>query len=288
MGAHLWHAVWRWTCGAIRGNGVELMPVHKRKYRSGEIGLVLRIQWPPARSTRETETGQWSGIAHQARLRKTRRLAANGRTTGEAIWQKRVPAPTLPKTLVMLLEEFFAQHVDKKLAPKTVERYHEQAAYIHSGLPQCPLRRSRHFLDREWNRLLACGGHHRRTKAPRPLSSKTVRNVAGVILSAFGKAIKWGLIKANPVSDSEPPVPKEVQGDRAHRGAERHADRGGERALVHSIVPRNGRGPRCPPWRSAGTAVGGSCRWSGVHLQIAQRRPKLAWSSRARRRASRA
>lgn len=26
----------RWTCGATRGNGVELMPVYKRKNRSGK------------------------------------------------------------------------------------------------------------------------------------------------------------------------------------------------------------------------------------------------------------
>ena len=39
----------------------------------------------------------------------------------------------------MLLEEFFAQHVDGKLAPKTVERYHEQTAYLHPDLLKMPL-----------------------------------------------------------------------------------------------------------------------------------------------------
>src|SRR5262249_31002112 len=67
-------------------------------------------------------------------------------------------------------------------------------------------------LSREWKRLLERGGHHRGTKQPRPLSAKTVRNTAGVISSAFAKAIKWGLVKANPVSDSEPPVPKKRKG----------------------------------------------------------------------------
>src|SRR5262249_12445672 len=36
MGAHLRDAAWRWTLLATRGNGVELMPVHKRTYRSGK------------------------------------------------------------------------------------------------------------------------------------------------------------------------------------------------------------------------------------------------------------
>jgi len=36
----------------------------------------------------------------------------------------------VPKTLSMLLEKFFAQQVDEKLAPKTIKRYHEQASYL--------------------------------------------------------------------------------------------------------------------------------------------------------------
>lgn len=119
----------------------------------------------------------------------------------------------IPKTLSMLLKEFFRQHVDEKLAPKTIERYHEQAAYLDPELLNMPIGEITplHF-EREWNRLLKSGGHHRKTKHPRPLSAKTVRNVAGVASSAFAKAIKWGLVKANPVTDSEPPVPKKHKG----------------------------------------------------------------------------
>ena len=100
-----------------------------------------------------------------------------------------------------------------KLAPKTVERYHEQAAYLDPELLNMSIDEITPLhLEREWNRLLKSGGHHRQTKEPRPLSAKTVRNVAGVVSSAFAKAIKWGLVKANPVSDSEPPVPKKRKG----------------------------------------------------------------------------
>ena len=45
----------------------------------------------------------------------------------------------VPKTLLMLLKEFFHQHVDEKLAPKTVERYHEQAAYLAPELLAMPI-----------------------------------------------------------------------------------------------------------------------------------------------------
>ncbi|MFN7994865.1 MAG: site-specific integrase [Bryobacteraceae bacterium] len=111
------------------------------------------------------------------------------------------------------MQEFFTQHVDKKLAPKTIERYHEQAAYLHPDLLAMPLGDITPLhLEREWMRLLESGGHHRRTKIPRPLSAKTVRNVAGIVSAAFSKAVKWGLVKGNPVSDSEPPVPKKHRG----------------------------------------------------------------------------
>ena len=54
-------------------------------------------------------------------------------------------------------------------------------------------------LSREWTRLLKCGGHTRKTKTPRPMKPNTVRNIAGVVSSAFLRAIKWGLITVNPV-----------------------------------------------------------------------------------------
>jgi integrase len=123
-----------------------------------------------------------------------------------------VAAP-LPKTLATLLEEFFREHVDKKLAPKTRERYQEQAAILDDGLLAMPLTEIKAMhLNREWNRLLESGGHHRKTKEPRPLSKKTVRNIAGVLSSAFKYAMKSEIVAKNPVLTSEPPVPKKCKG----------------------------------------------------------------------------
>ena len=67
-------------------------------------------------------------------------------------------------------------------------------------------------LNREWNRLLKSGGHHRKTRQARPLSAKTVRHVAGLVSSTFARAEKWGLVTSNPVTHSEPPVPKKHRG----------------------------------------------------------------------------
>jgi len=114
-----------------------------------------------------------------------------------------------PKTLGMLLEEFHHQHAEEKLAPKTIERYRQMGTYLDPTLLAMPLGEIRPLhLSREWTRLLKSGGHHRRTKEPRPLSAKTVRHIAGLVSSAFNRAIIWGLITVNPVRASEPPKPK--------------------------------------------------------------------------------
>jgi hypothetical protein len=114
-----------------------------------------------------------------------------------------------PKTLAMLMEEFFRQHAEKKLAPKTIERYRELASCLDTTLMAMTLTDITPLhLSREWNRLPESGGHDRRMMNARPLSAKTVRNIAGVVSSAFHRAEMWGLVTANPVAHSEPPVPK--------------------------------------------------------------------------------
>src|SRR5258708_37184302 len=113
----------------------------------------------------------------------------------------------------MLLQEFFRQHKEEKLELKTIERYRELAAYLAPELLAMPLGEiTALHLSREWSRLLKSGGHHRKTKEPRMLSAKTVRHIAGVVSSAFGRAERWGLVTSNPVTRSEPPIPKKHRG----------------------------------------------------------------------------
>ena len=189
------------------------MPVYKRKSRSGAVGWGYMFSLPGSSRTdrrRISESG-FSSKREAADAEARRRTEEQQKVKLEKGGFGVGAAP--PKTLAMLLVEFFAQHVDDKLAPKTAERYHEQATYIDPGLLAMPLADITPLhLNREWKRLLACGGHHRRTKAPRPLSKKTVRNIAGVLSSAFSRGIRWGLLALNPVSNSEPPIPKKRKG----------------------------------------------------------------------------
>jgi integrase len=64
-------------------------------------------------------------------------------------------------------------------------------------------------LSREWNRLLTAGGRGR--KAGKPLSRKTVRNIAGLVSSAYTRGLRWGIADVNPVPASEPPIPKKKE-----------------------------------------------------------------------------
>jgi len=183
------------------------MPIFKRKYESGKT--VWRYMFSGPGSTRQErrligevgfaskrEAGDAEANRRAQELQKYE-LAKAGATTVAAV---------LPTTLAMLLQEFFRQHAIERLALKTTERYRELAAALAPELMAMTLGEITPLhLHREWNRLLKSGGHHRSTKAPRALSAKTVRNVAGLASSAFSRAIKWGLIATNPVTNSEPP-----------------------------------------------------------------------------------
>jgi hypothetical protein len=149
------------------------MPVKKRSYRSGKTVWYYVLDAPGSTRTDRrqiTESGfETKREAEEAEAK--RRTEEQERS--EAVKAGWVDAP-LPNTLAMLLRDFLAEHAEKRLAAKTVERYREQTAYLSPELLAMPLREiTALHLSREWNRLLESGGHHRRTKAPRPLSAKT-------------------------------------------------------------------------------------------------------------------
>jgi integrase len=179
------------------------MPVYKRKYRSGKA--VWYFQFAPPGSTRQnqnliTESGfatKQEATAAEV-VRRNEELLRQAATGG-------VVAP-MPTTLAMLLAEFMKQYAQENLAPKTVERYREMAEYLSPELLAMNMTEITPLhLSREWTRLLKCGGHARKSKTPRPMKPKTVRNIAGLLSSAFVRAIKWGLATTNPVTHSDLP-----------------------------------------------------------------------------------
>jgi integrase len=189
------------------------MPVYKRK-RNGKITWLYKFDGPG--STRDNRQiirafgFDTKGEATTAEsVRRTEEQAKYDlRQSGAA----GIAAP-VPTTLSTLLAEFMKQHAEEHLAPKTVERYYEMAAYLAPELLAMNMTEITPLhLSREWTRLLKCGGHMRKTKTPRPMKPKTVRNIAGLVSSAYLRAIKWGLTTINPVTHSDLPKVKKRTG----------------------------------------------------------------------------
>jgi integrase len=186
------------------------MPVYKRKSRSKDKTKSKEVLWcyrfsGPGATRQDRRDISESGF-------KTRKEAQEAEAARRVEEQKKhelasagaAVAGELPKTLGQLLEEFFAQ---RRLGLKTVESYRDDATRLSPELLAMPLEppiRPLH-MTREWNRLLDSGGRKRGTGEARPLSAKTVRNVAGMLSSAFNWGIKEGLVAANPVTQSDRP-----------------------------------------------------------------------------------
>ena len=189
------------------------MPVYKRRNTSGKIVWFYKFQ-PPGASRSVLPIREFGFATKQAAVdAEVVRRTEEQRKYEMAKAGAAGVAAAMPTTLAMLLAEFMKQHAEENLAPKTVERYHEMVAYLAPELLAMNMTEITPLhLSREWTRLLKCGGHTRKTKAQRPMKPKTVRNIAGVVSSAFLRAIKWGLATVNPVTHSDLPRVKKRLG----------------------------------------------------------------------------
>jgi len=237
------------------------MPVHKYTYRgSARTAWFYKFNLPG--STRESRhiIRGWGFATKKAAEDAERDRYADELQKIEAAKASVGVAAPVPKTLATLLEEFFAQHATERLAPKTIERYHQLAAYLAPELLAMPVAEiTPLYLAREWGRLLKSGGHHRRTMEARLLSAKTVRHVAGLLSSAFARAIRWGLVSTNPVTNSEPPHVKK------HRGIALTPEQ-------QAVVLESASGPWCmAAFLEVAAATGArrgevlALRWSDIH-----------------------
>src|SRR5262249_20436899 len=105
-----------------------------------------------------------------------------------------------PTTFAAFFQEWLKEHADRNCTPKTVERYRQLAAYVLPHIGATKLQDlSAFMLERIFNHLKDSGGRNRKTKAARPLSAKTVRHIAGLTHVALETAIRWKLLKVNPV-----------------------------------------------------------------------------------------
>lgn len=109
------------------------MAVRKRKYRSRQECWYYMFDLPGTRGERTRISASGFATKREAQDAEAIRRAEEQKKLELAKAGASIAAP-LPKTLAMLLEEFFRQHVNEKLAAKTIERYREQRAYIDAEL----------------------------------------------------------------------------------------------------------------------------------------------------------
>jgi integrase len=129
-------------------------------------------------------TRKAAGIALRAKL--------NEKDEGELV----KPDPT---TFASFLKDWLTEHAERNCSPKTVERYHQLAAYVLPHIGATKLQDlSALALERVYNRLKDSGGWDRKKKKARPLSAKTVRHIAGLVHVALKTAVRWKLLKTNP------------------------------------------------------------------------------------------
>ncbi len=111
-----------------------------------------------------------------------------------------------PQTFAAFMQEWFKEHAERNCGLKTVERYRQLAAYV---LPQIGATKLQDLsaltLERVFNKLKDEGGWNRKAKARRPLGAKTIRHIAGLVHVALDTAIRWKLLKVNPVDGVQLP-----------------------------------------------------------------------------------
>ena len=187
------------------------MAIRKRKWKSaGTVQTAWSYVFDAPGSTRGSRRQIYeSGFASKKEAQEAE-TARRVQAQREFELGKNTPAE-VPGSLQGLLTEFFNEHGAKSLAPKTLARYREMVPYLDSELLAMPIPSIKPLhLTREWN--LAADQAGAGGVAGKLLSRKTVRNIAGLVSSAYTRGLRWGIAEINPVPASDPPVPKKKEG----------------------------------------------------------------------------
>jgi len=147
------------------------MTVYKRAERNWAYSLY---------AGKDPTTGKPKRVFKSGFTTKREAAAAASQAQAELTEQRKLDQS--PRTLGALVSVWLTDHAERHWSPKTVERYRQLSAYLDAELCARDIRDiDPLILEKEWSRLLDSGGHHRRTKKPRPLSARTVRAVASIL-----------------------------------------------------------------------------------------------------------
>jgi hypothetical protein len=135
------------------------MPVHKRRRRN-QVDWYYKFDLPGATRNSQKIIRAFGFATRQAAVEAEANRRIDEQKKLEMVKAGAGVDAPIPKTLAMLLDEFFRQHASQTLAPKTVERYKEQAKYLSPELLAKPIGEiTALHLNREWARLLKSRPH---------------------------------------------------------------------------------------------------------------------------------
>jgi integrase len=178
--------------------------VFKRRLPSGSISWGYSIDVGGDEKGKRRQLFK-SGFARRGEAEDALRKILNEKDAGELV----KPDPT---TFAGFLDEWFREHAKRQCTPKTIERYRQLANYLLPHIGSTKLQQlSALGLERLFNHLKDAGGKERKTKKPRPLSARTVRHIAGLMHVALRTAVRWKLLKVNPIDAVMLPKVKKQQ-----------------------------------------------------------------------------
>jgi len=166
--------------------------IFKRRLPSGKITWGYSLDHGKGADGRRKQQFK-SGFSLKGEAEEALRKLLNEKDTGELVR----PDPTM---FAVFIEDWFREHAARQCTLKTVERYRQLADYIKPHIGAVKLQDlTALMLERIFNHLKDAGGRDRKTKKARPLSAKTVHHIAGVVNVALSTALRWKLIKSNPM-----------------------------------------------------------------------------------------
>ncbi len=109
-----------------------------------------------------------------------------------------------PQTFGAFFEDWLIKHGGAHWSKKTMQCNRQHAAYALRKFGDVQLQKLTHQrIEQDLYNLVASGG-----RGGRPLSGKTVQEVAGLVNQALAKAAKWKKIRSNPMLDVKRPPAK--------------------------------------------------------------------------------
>jgi hypothetical protein len=192
----------------------------------------------------------------------------------EAMWiaqqalaqEKAVPPPPPKETLSDWVRTWLRDYAPQRCTPKTIERYHQLAAYVLDAaegepakLAAAPLAAVDHVLIEATLYALWRMPAKRREH----LSAKTVREVAGVLSVSLNKAFRWADRFESLLRVELPKMEKSECPFAQPRRSAAAAGRMPRRLDLH--LHRNCAGHRRPPRRTAGARMAG-CGLDEQHI----------------------